>query len=137
MIAINYLQCVYCEGSGVNVEETTGNNEPFAQDFRELQCDCCNGKGQIIDLDEMIARTDERYGVVYENELGFVSEAEELLSGLQKRKEIILYSLVSIQQMGLETSLKNKYIDRLDTINRGIERVKSYKQILLTYETNI
>lgn len=137
MIAINYLQCSCCEGSGIIAEETTGNYEPFAQNVIELECDCCNAKGQIIDLDEMIARTDYRYGVVYENELGFISEAEELLSGLQKRKEIILYSLVSIQQMGLETSLKNKYIDRLDTINRGIDRVKNYKQILLTYETNL
>ena len=137
MIAINYLKCSCCEGSGIIAEETTGNYEPFAQNFIELECDCCNGQGQIVDLDEMIARTDDKYGVVYENELGFIAEADELLSGLQRRKEMILYSLVTIQKMNLETSLKNKYIDRLDTINRGIDRVKNYRQILLTHETNI
>lgn len=137
MIAINYLQCTYCEGSGINVEETTGNYEPFAQDYIELQCDCCNGKGQIIDLDEMIARTDQQHGIVHENELGFIAEADELLSGLQRRKEIVLYSIVALQQLGLTSSLHSKYADRLDTINRGIDRVKKYKQILSTYETNI
>lgn len=137
MIAINYLQCTCCEGNGYITEETTGNYEPFAQDFRDLQCDECNGKGQIIDLDEMIARTEHNYEITHENELGFIAEADELLSGMQKRKEIVLYSMVTLKQMGLESSLMKIYNNRLDTINRGIDRIKNYKQILSTYETNI
>lgn len=137
MIAINYLQCTCCEGNGYITEETTGNYEPYAQDFRELQCDECNGKGQIIELDEMIARTEHKFDVSHENKLGFIAEAEELIHGLQKRKEIILYSMVALKQMGLETSLTQMYSNRLDTINRGIQRIKHYKQTLLTYETNI
>ena len=137
MIAINYLKCIQCDGHGYISEETTGNFAPYEQHYIDLQCDECNGKGQIIDLDEMLYRSESRHDVYYENELGFIADADELINGLQKRKEMVLYSIVTLKQMGLHSELSRKWHDRLDTINRGIERVKNYRQILSTYETNI
>jgi RecJ-like exonuclease len=137
MIAINYLQCNCCEGNGYITEETTGNYEPYAQDFRDLQCDECNGKGQIIDLDEMIARTENEHGFEYKNELSFIADADHLLAGMQKRKEMVLFSINALQQMGLMSELYARWQNRINTINRGMDRIKQYKQILSTYETNI
>lgn len=137
MIAINFLKCTQCDGHGYITEETTGNYAPYEQNYIDLQCDECNGKGQIIDLDEMLYRTESKHGVYYENELGLIAEADELINGLQKRKEMVLYSIVTLKQMGLQGELNQKYSNRLDTLNRGIERVKNYRQILRTYETNI
>jgi len=137
MIAINYLQCTCCEGNGYITEETTGNHEPFAQDFRELQCDECNGKGQIIELDEMIARTEHKHGLEYINVIGFIEDADHLLARMQKRKEMVLFSINALQQMGLMSELYQRWHNRINTINRGIDRIKKYKQTLLTYETNI
>ena len=54
MSAINYLECICCDGYGYVTEETTGNHEPWAQNVIDLQCEDCNGKGQVIDLEEMI-----------------------------------------------------------------------------------
>jgi RecJ-like exonuclease len=137
MIAINYLECSCCDGYGYVTEETTGNHEPYAQNVIDLQCEDCNGKGQIIDLEEMISRTEEKHGYEYQNELAFIADAEELLSGMQKRKEMILFSINALQQMGLQSELFARWQDRMNTINRGIDRIKKYKQILSTYETNI
>ena len=137
MIAINYLECSCCDGYGYVTEETTGNHEPYAQNVIDLQCEDCNGKGQIIDLEEMISRTEEKHGYEYQNELAFIADAEELLSGMQKRKEMVLFSINALQQMGLQSELFAKWQDRMNTINRGIDRIKKYKQILSTYETNI
>jgi DnaJ-class molecular chaperone len=137
MIAINYLECSCCDGYGYVTEETTGNHEPYAQNVIDLQCEDCNGKGQIIDLEEMISRTEEKHGYEYQNELAFIADAEELLSGMQKRKEMVLFSINALQQMGLQSELFARWQDRMNTINRGIDRIKKYKQILSTYETNI
>ena len=137
MIAINYLECSCCDGYGYVTEETTGNHEPWAQNVIDLQCEDCNGKGQVIDLEEMISRTEDKHGYEYRNELAFIADAEELLSGMQKRKEMILFSINALQQMGLQSELFARWQDRMDTINRGIDRIKKYKQILSTYETNI
>jgi RecJ-like exonuclease len=137
MIAINYLECSCCDGYGYVTEETTGNHEPYAQNVIDLQCEDCNGKGQIIDLEEMISRTEEKHGYEYQNELAFIADAEELLSGMKKRKEMVLFSINALQQMGLQSELFARWQDRMNTINRGIDRIKKYKQILSTYETNI
>jgi len=137
MIAINYLECSCCDGYGYVTEETTGNHEPWAQNVIDLQCEDCNGKGQVIDLEEMISRTEDKHGYEYQNELAFIADAEELLSGMQKRKEMVLFSINALQQMGLQSELFARWQDRMDTINRGIDRIKKYKQILSTYETNI
>ena len=137
MIAINYLECSCCDGYGYVTEETTGNHEPWAQNVIDLQCEDCNGKGQVIDLEEMISRTEDKHGHEYQNELAFIADAEELLSGMQKRKEMVLFSINALQQMGLQSELFARWQDRMDTINRGIDRIKKYKQILSTYETNI
>jgi len=137
MIAINYLECSCCEGYGYVTEETTGNHEPWAQNVIDLQCEDCNGKGQVIDLEEMISRTEDKHGYEYQNELAFIADAEELLSGMQKRKEMVLFSINALQQMGLQSELFARWQDRMDTINRGMDRIKKYKQILSTYETNI
>lgn len=137
MTAINYLKCEHCEGSGSVAEETTGNFEPFAQNYIDLQCDHCNGKGQIIELDEMIARTEHKHGLEFTNVIGFVDAADNLLSGMQKRKEMLLTSLNTLQQMGYISDLYARLQNRTDTINRAIVRIKQYKQILLTYETNL
>ena len=137
MIAINYLECSCCEGYGYVTEETTGNLEPWAQNVIDLQCEDCNGKGQVIDLEEMISRTEDKHGYEYQNELAFIADAEELLSGMQKRKEMVLFSINALQQMGLQSELFARWQDRMDTINKGMDRIKKYKQILSTYETNI
>lgn len=137
MIAINYLECSCCDGYGYVTEETTGNHEPWAQNVIDLQCEDCNGKGQVIDLEEMISRTEDKHGYEYQNELAFIADAEELLSGMQKRKEMVLFSINALQQMGLQSELFARWQDRMDIINRGIDRIKKYKQILSTYETNI
>lgn len=137
MIAINYLECSCCEGYGYVTEETTGNHEPWAQNVIDLQCEDCNGKGQVIDLEEMISITEDKHGYEYRNELAFIADAEELLSGMQKRKEMVLFSINALQQMGLQSELFARWQDRMDTINKGMDRIKKYKQILSTYETNI
>lgn len=137
MIAINYLECSCCEGYGYVTEETTGNLEPWAQNVIDLQCKDCNGKGQVIDLEEMISRTEDKHGYEYQNELAFIADAEELLSGMQKRKEMVLFSINALLQMGLQSELFARWQDRIDTITRGMDRIKKYKQILSTYETNI
>jgi RecJ-like exonuclease len=137
MIAINYLQCNCCEGRGYVLEETTGNYEPYAQNVVELQCDECNGKGAIIDLDEMLSRMEHKHGLEYSNVIGFVDDADRMLSGMQRRKEMVLFSINALRQMGLMTELYAKWHNRIDTINKGIDRIKLYKQILSTYETNI
>lgn len=137
MIAINYLECSCCEGYGYVTEETTGNLEPWAQNVIDLQCEDCNGKGQVIDLEEMISRTEDKHGYEYQNELAFIADAEELLSGMQKRKEMVLFSINALLQMGLQSELFARWQDRIDTITRGMDRIKKYKQILSTYETNI
>jgi len=137
MIAINYLQCNCCEGSGIVAEETTGNHEPYAQNVIELQCDKCNGKGQIIDLENMTYIIESEYGREYANLTTFIDAADRLLAGIQRRKEMVLFSINALQMMGLQSELYAKWRNRLDTINRGIDRIKQYKQILLTYETNI
>jgi hypothetical protein len=36
--------------------------------------------------------------------------------------------------MGLMDELYKRYANRLDSVNRAIERVKKYKEILETYE---
>ena len=137
MIAINYLECTYCEGRGYYEEETTGNYEPYAQNHIQLDCDECNGKGQIIDLDEMIARTEHNHELVYSTANDFIVDADLMLSGMQRRKEMVLFSMNALRQMGLQSELFAKWHNRMDTINRGIERIKEYKLILSTHETNI
>jgi hypothetical protein len=137
MIAINYLECTCCEGRGYIDEETTGNYEPYAQNHIQLQCDDCNGKGKIVDLDNMLFKLEDTYGLEYNNELAFIADADHLLAGMQKRKEMVLFSINALRQMGLMTELYAKWHNRIDTINKGIDRIKLYKQILSTYETNI
>lgn len=137
MIAINYVECSCCEGRGYIDEETTGNYEPYAQNHIQLECDECNGKGQIIDLDEMIAIAAHNYDLEYTGVNNFIEDANKMLSGMQRRKEMVLYSINALRQMGLMSELYDRWHKRMNTIEMGIARIKSYKQILSTYETNI
>ena len=85
----------------------------------------------------MIARTEHKHGLEYINVIGFIEDADHLLAGMQKRKEMVLFSINALQQMGLMSELYQRWHNRINTINRGIDRIKKYKQTLLTYETNI
>jgi Fe-S-cluster formation regulator IscX/YfhJ len=135
MIAISYLKCEICNGEGCYMEEITGNQEPYFQDWRDCACDKCHGKGRFIDLQDMFVKIDYKYGVHFTELHQIVTATDSYLSGLNKRKEVILYSINALKMLNLGDALYKRYANRLDSVNRGIERAKEYKEILTTYET--
>lgn len=135
MIAISYLKCEMCNGEGCYMEEITGNHEPYFQDWRDCACDKCHAKGYFIDLDEMLMKINYEYGVNFTELNEIVSATDRYLSGLNQRKEIILYSINALKMLNLGDSLYKRYANRMDSVDKGIERVKNYKEILETYET--
>jgi hypothetical protein len=135
MIAISYLKCEMCNGEGCYMEEITGNYEPWTQDWKDAACSDCHSKGWFIDLDDMYAKIDYKYGVHFTELHQIISATDMYLSGLIKRKEVILYSINALKMMNLTDEIYKRYANRLDSVNRGIERVKNYKEILQTYET--
>jgi hypothetical protein len=134
MIAISYLKCEMCNGEGCYMEEVTGNYEPWAQDWKDCACDGCCSKGRFIDLDDMLMKINYEYGVNFTDVNDIISATDRYLSGFKQRKEVILYSINALKMMGLMDELYTMYANRLDSVNRSIERVKKYKEILETYE---
>jgi hypothetical protein len=65
---------------------------------------------------------EHKHGLEYSNVIGFVDDADRMLSGMQRRKEMVLFSINALRQMGLMTELYAKWHNRIDTINKGIER---------------
>jgi len=63
MIAISYLKCECCNGEGTYAVETTGNVEPYFQDFKDHECEDCKGYGKILELDEMFAKIEYKHGI--------------------------------------------------------------------------
>jgi hypothetical protein len=134
MIAISYLKCEMCNGEGCYMEEITGNHEPYFQDWRDCACDKCHAKGRFIDLDSTLMKINYEYGVNFTDVNDIISATDRYLSGFKQRKEVILYSINALKMMGLMDELYTMYAKRLDSVNRSIERVKKYKEILETYE---
>ena len=117
------------------MEEVTGNYEPYFQDWKDRACEKCCAKGRFIDLEDMLAKIDYKYGVHFTELHQIISATDMYLSGLTQRKVVILYSINALKMMGLTDELYKRYANRLDSVNRGIERVKKYKEILEEYET--
>jgi hypothetical protein len=134
MIAISYLKCEMCNGEGCYMEEITGNHEPYFQDWRDCACDKCHAKGRFIDLDSTLMKINYEHDVNFTELNDIVSATDRYLSGFKQRKEVILYSINALKMMGLTDELYKRYANRLDSVNRAIERVNNYKQILETYE---
>jgi Fe-S-cluster formation regulator IscX/YfhJ len=135
MIAISYLKCEMCNGEGCYMEEITGNYEPYFQDWRDCACDKCHAKGRFIDLEDMFVKIDYKYGVHFTELHQIINATDMYLNGFNQRKEVILYSINALKMMGLTDELYKRYANRLDSVNRAIERVKNYKEILETHET--
>jgi hypothetical protein len=134
MIAISYLKCEICNGEGCYMEEVTGNYEPYFQDWRDCACDKCHAKGRFIDLDSTLMKINYEHDVNFTELNDIISATDRYLSGFKQRKEVILYSINALKMMGLTDELYKRYANRLDSVNRAIERVNNYKQILETYE---
>jgi len=134
MIAISYLKCEMCNGEGCYMEEVTGNYEPYFQDWRDCACDKCHAKGRFIDMDSTLMKINYEHDVNFTELNDIVSATDRYLSGFKQRKEVILYSINALKMMGLTDELYKRYANRLDSVNRSIERVKKYKEILETYE---
>jgi hypothetical protein len=116
------------------MEEVTGNYEPYFQDWRDCACDKCHAKGRFIDMDSTLMKINYEHDVNFTELNDIVSATDRYLSGFKQRKEVILYSINALKMMGLTDELYKRYANRLDSVNRSIERVKKYKEILETYE---
>jgi uncharacterized protein YfbU (UPF0304 family) len=82
----------------------------------------------------MLMKINYEYGVNFTDVNDIISATDRYLSGFKQRKEVILYSINALKMMGLMDELYTMYAKRLDSVNRSIERVKKYKEILETYE---
>lgn len=110
-----FKECPECGGCGYVTIDLNDTHIPYEQKEVDYTCMSCDGKGCII-LQEDI---EDRIGII-----------EDMIQGMETRIEIIAKSAY-LSKKGLLHELSDKYLSRVDTLTRGLYRLKQYKKKLL------
>ena len=108
-------ECPECDGCGYVTIDLNDTHIPYEQNPVDFTCMSCDGKRYILSKDAV----EDRMMCV-----------EDMIDGMKSRIELVAKSVYSAKKVSNDRYV-NKYLDRLDTLTRGLYRLKSYRKNLL------
>jgi len=114
------MECPECNGCGYVTIDLNDTIIPYEQREVDYTCMSCDGKQYVLSTDAV----EDRMMCI-----------EDMIQGMQSRIELVAKSVYSAKKVSNERYV-NKYLDRLDTLTRGLYRLKAYRKNLLSYASN-
>jgi hypothetical protein len=114
------MECPECDGCGYVTIDLNDTIIPYEQREVDYTCMSCDGKQYVLSPDAV----EDRMMCI-----------EDMIQGMQSRIELVGRSAYSAKKVNNDRYV-NKYLDRIDTLTRGLYRLKAYRKNLLSYAGN-
>ena len=115
-----FRECTECDGYGYVTIDLNDTHIPYEQKEVDYTCMYCDGKGLVLDEDELPFR---------------IEDLNDMIEGMQTRMRLHSDTIIQCEK-GMLYELKEKYLDRLDTCARALGRLTIYKNKLLKLVAN-
>jgi hypothetical protein len=109
------MECPECNGCGYVTIDLNDTHIPYEQREVDYTCMSCDGKQYVLSPDAV----EDRMMCI-----------EDMIQGMQSRIELVGRSAYSAKKVNSERYVEI-YLDRLDTLTRGLYRLKQYRNKLL------
>ena len=104
--------CQECNGWGTITIEHNGTEIPYLQNVVDYECMSCSGTGEQLDPELIRERIDE---------------VNDMIEGMETRIRMHSDFIMQLKK-GYLHELAQKYVYKLDTCSRALNRLKQYKQ---------
>lgn len=115
-----FKECPECDGDGYVTIDLNDTHIPYEQNPIDYDCMLCNGKGQVLDKDEI----EDRIMII-----------DDMIQGMQTRMRM-LSDFIKTANKGYLPNLAKKYKDRLELCSHGLGRLLNYKRKLYNLVEN-
>lgn len=109
------MECPCCDGCGYTTIDLNDTHIPYEQNEIDYECMTCSGTGKVISKDEI----EDRMFCI-----------DDMIYSMQTRIEVVAKSAYLAKQ-GQFHKQCDRYLDRIDTLTRGLYRLRAYRKKLL------